>query len=39
MDLRTALSSQQNAWLDEPLRRGFLRTIVDPLNEDDDVHR
>ena len=39
IDLRTALSSPQNAWLDGPRRRGFLRTIFDPLNEDDDVQR
>jgi hypothetical protein len=39
MDLRTALSSPQNAWLDGPRRRGFLRTTLDPLNEYDDVQR
>lgn len=39
IDLRMALSGRQNSWLDQAGRRGFLRTIFDPLNEDDDVQR
>ena len=39
MDLRAALASQQNIWLDAPRQRGFMRTTFDPLNEHDDVQR
>lgn len=39
MDLRAALASPHNIWLDAKRRRGFMRTIFDPLNADDDVNR
>lgn len=39
MDLRAALASQQNIWLDAQRMRGFMRTTFDPLNENDDVQR
>jgi hypothetical protein len=39
MDLRTALASSANVWLDIARRRGFMRTTFDPLNVDDDVQR
>jgi hypothetical protein len=38
-DLRTALASKQNIWMDERRRRGFIRTLFDPRVETDDVHR
>ena len=38
-DLRTALASKQNLWLDEGRRRGFMRTVFDPRIEAGDVHR
>jgi hypothetical protein len=38
-DLRSALLSQQNIWLDGPRRRGFMRTTFNPLVEDDDLRR
>ncbi len=38
-DLRAALSSAQNVWLDGAQRRGFLRTVFDPLNVRDDPAR
>jgi hypothetical protein len=39
MDLRTALATSQNIWLDAPWRRGFMRTTFDPRNEADDLQR
>lgn len=39
MDLRTALASNQNIWLDDSRRRGFMRTTFDPRVEADDVQR
>jgi hypothetical protein len=30
-DLRSALSGSQNVWIDGPRRRGFMRTVFDPL--------
>jgi len=39
VDLRTALASNDNIWLDEPRRRGFMRTTFDPLIEADDLQR
>jgi hypothetical protein len=30
LDLRAALASNQNIWLDEMRRRGFMRTTFDP---------
>jgi anti-sigma regulatory factor (Ser/Thr protein kinase) len=39
MDLRTALASNQNIWLDDTRRRGFMRTTFDPRVEADDVQR
>jgi hypothetical protein len=39
MDLRSALASRQNIWLDETRRRGFLRTTFDPRIEADDLQR
>jgi hypothetical protein len=39
IDLRTALAGTQNIWLDEPCRRGFMRTTFDPLVEADDLQR
>ena len=39
VDLRTALASNRNIWLDEPRRRGFMRTTFDPLIEADDLQR
>ena len=38
-DLRAALLSQQNIWLDGPRRRGFMRTTFNPLIEGDDLQR
>lgn len=38
-DLRSALAGNQNIWLDETRRRGFMRTTFDPLVEADDVQR
>src|SRR5690348_4079098 len=32
-DLRNALTSKQNLWLDETRRRGFMRTVFDPRVE------
>jgi hypothetical protein len=39
MDLRAALASNQNIWLDDTRRRGFMRTTFDPRVEADDVQR
>jgi anti-sigma regulatory factor (Ser/Thr protein kinase) len=39
MDLRSALLSPANIWLDGPRRRGFMRTLFNPLEEADDVQR
>jgi hypothetical protein len=39
MDLRVALASNQNIWLDDTRRRGFMRTTFDPRTEDDDLQR
>jgi hypothetical protein len=39
LDLRTALASNQNIWLDGPRRRGFMRTTFSPLVETDDLQR
>lgn len=39
MDLRAALASKQDIWLDGPRRRGFMRTTFNPLVEDDDLQR
>lgn len=39
MDLRSALLSKQNIWLDGPRERGFLRTVFDPRVEADDDQR
>jgi anti-sigma regulatory factor (Ser/Thr protein kinase) len=38
-DLRIALASRQNVWLDVGRHRGFMRTVFDPRVEADDVHR
>jgi len=38
-DLRAALASNQNIWLDETRRRGFMRTTFDPRVEADDLQR
>ena len=32
-DLRIALASRQNIWMDEGRRRGFMRTVFDPRIE------
>jgi anti-sigma regulatory factor (Ser/Thr protein kinase) len=39
IDLRAALASNQNLWLDDGRRRGFMRTIFDPRVEADDLQR
>jgi len=39
MDLRAALASKQDIWLDGPRRRGFMRTTFNPLVENDDLLR
>jgi hypothetical protein len=39
MDLRAALASNQNIWLDDSRRRGFMRTTFDPRIEADDIQR
>jgi anti-sigma regulatory factor (Ser/Thr protein kinase) len=39
VDLRTALTTAQNVWLDGARRRGFMRTTFDPRNDADDVQR
>jgi anti-sigma regulatory factor (Ser/Thr protein kinase) len=39
IDLRTALKSTANTWFDTSRRRGFIRTVFNPLNPDDDVVR
>ncbi len=39
IDLRTALAGNQNLWLDDTRRRGFMRTTFDPRLEADDVQR
>jgi hypothetical protein len=39
MDLRSALASNQNIWLDGPRRRGFMRTTFNPLVETNDLQR
>ncbi len=39
IDLRNALASPQNIWLDGARRRGFMRTTFDPRVEADDVQR
>jgi anti-sigma regulatory factor (Ser/Thr protein kinase) len=38
-DLRAALEGADNVWLDGTRRRGFLRTVFDPLNANDDTIR
>jgi hypothetical protein len=38
-DLRAALRGSQTLWLDSPERRGFMRTVFDPLNSTDDIPR
>jgi hypothetical protein len=38
-DLRAALASNQNIWLDETRRRGFMRTTFDPRVKADDLQR
>jgi hypothetical protein len=39
MDIRAALASNQNIWLDGRRRRGFIRTTFDPRVEADDLQR
>jgi hypothetical protein len=39
VELRAALRGSKNLWFDSSERRGFMRTIFDPLNEHDDVPR
>ncbi len=39
LDLRAALASNQNIWLDEMRRCGFMRTTFDPRVEADDLQR
>jgi hypothetical protein len=39
VDLRAALASNQNIWLDDTRRRGFMRTTFDPRVEEDDLER
>jgi hypothetical protein len=39
IDLRTALASRENLWLDATRSRGFLRTTFDPRVEADDLPR
>lgn len=39
LDLRAALASDQNIWLDETRYRGFMRTTFDPRVEADDLQR
>lgn len=39
IDLRTALASAQNLWLDASKSRGFMRTVFDPRVENDDLQR
>lgn len=39
IDLRSALAGNQNIWLDQARRRGFMRTTFDPRVEVDDVQR
>lgn len=39
IDLRAALASNRNIWLDERRRRGFMRTTFDPRVEADDLQR
>lgn len=39
MDLRYALASEANIWLDVSRRRGFMRTTFNPLNPVDDLKR
>lgn len=39
LDLRSALVSHQNIWLDEAQTRGFMRTTFDPRVEADDLER
>jgi hypothetical protein len=39
LDLRFALVSHQNIWLDEARTRGFMRTTFDPRVEADDLQR
>jgi hypothetical protein len=39
VDLRTALASNQNIWMDDTRHRGFMRTTFDPLIEADDLQR
>lgn len=39
VDLRAALASDRDIWLDGPRRRGFLRTTFSPLVEGDDLQR
>jgi hypothetical protein len=39
MDLRAALASKQDIWLDGPRCRGFMRTTFSPTVESDDLQR
>jgi hypothetical protein len=39
LDLRAALASNQNIWLDETRRCGFMRATFDPRVEADDLQR
>src|ERR1043165_1143424 len=38
-DLRAALRGATNMWLDPPRRRGFMRTVFNPLDAEDDIAR
>jgi len=39
MDLRAALASKRNIWLDQSRRRGFMRSTFDPLVPNGDIYR
>src|SRR4051794_28932782 len=38
-DLRAALTGSANMWLDRSRRRGFMRTVLNPLEDDADLTR
>jgi hypothetical protein len=38
-DLRAALYGSQNLWFDSVKRRGYMRTVFDPLNAEDEIPR
>jgi hypothetical protein len=38
-DLRAALAGNTNMWLDQARRRGFLRTVFNPVNPEPSVER